>query len=230
MKSGSTWVSNIIGSHGKWKPIANKYKNPNWSNPSILPDNLDDLLSEKEYYNNNWYAKQHWRGKQKYSNLLNDKHIKIINIVRNLRDVLVSRYFHELRLGQTKAQSVNSFYFEHEGKTKMKEYLSYHAFWHGPSLEKQPWLCVYESLLLDFNTEAKGLFNFLGEPISEEEIERIKVINSFNNKAVTGKGEFYRKGIAGDWENHLSSELIADLETLMLDCNYPHQKLQASFQ
>ena len=111
----------------------------------------------------------------------------------------------------------------------MKGYIEYHRFWHDPTLKKQPYLCVYENLISDFDNEISGLFEFLAQPLSQQEINRIREKTSFKNKKKTGEGTFFRKGQIGDWVNHLSTEMTDDLESMMLTYHYPHQRLQHSF-
>lgn len=229
MKSGSTWIMQIVASHGKWAPIPDEYRNPKWFNPSICSTKYADFFNAREYPSNDWFCKQHWRGHEKFSKLLLDDQVKLLNIVRDLRDVVVSMYFHDHRLGNTSAENVQDFYFEDGGREKMRGYIEYHRFWHDPILERQPYLCVYENLISDFDHEIKKMFEFLGQPLSQDEVDRIREKTSFKNKKKTGEGTFYRKGQVGDWVNHLSTKLTDDLESMMLANHYPHQRLQHSF-
>jgi hypothetical protein len=229
MKSGSTWITQIIQMHGRWSPIPDHYRNQEWFNPSLAPERYSEFFGAREFAGQDWFCKQHWRSEGKYYELLRDENIRVINIVRDLRDVLVSRFYHDLRLGQASADNIAHYYFRENGRKKLQGYMEYHRFWHHPEIERQPFLSVFEYLITDFATELQRLFDYIGEPLSQSDIARIHRKTSFENKKVTGEGNFFRKGIIGDWRNHLTSELLEDIGHLMAVVNYPHRKLQASF-
>jgi len=228
MKSGSTWITQIVAAHGKWAPIPNEFRNSAWYNPSVDPDKYDEFFSAGGFETSDWFCKQHWRGEKKYYRLLEDPAVRVINIVRDLRDVLVSRYFHDVRLKDTTADNIHDYYYHDRGRSRLRGYIDYHRFWHGPDREKQPHLCVYENLQSDFAGEVRGLFEYLGQSLDQQQIERIQEETSFKNKKVTGEGEFFRKGIVGDWANHLTAEMLDDIEKLMVSSRYPHEAIQRS--
>jgi hypothetical protein len=198
MKSGSTWITQIVAAHGKWTPIPKDYRNEKWFNPSLPDGKFSEFFNAQEFVLNQWFCKQHWHHDEKFINLLYDNSVRIVNIVRDLRDVLVSRYFHDSRLGNTSVDNVPEYYFEDHGRARLRGYIEYHWFWHNSRREKQPYLCVFENLIADFGSEVHGLFEFLDQPLSQEEISRIQDKTSFKNKRVTGEGNFFRKGVVGD--------------------------------
>ena len=74
MKSGSTWLMNMVRVSGLFTAIDNSYTNPLWKNPSIAPEKLDLFFKEKKYRSSNLFCKQHWSGKKKYRDLLKEEH------------------------------------------------------------------------------------------------------------------------------------------------------------
>lgn len=229
MKSGSTWVTQIVEAHGRWAPIPQEFRNEKWFNPSICPEKYDAFFKQRAYASSDWFCKQHWAREDRFLKLLEDDDVAVVNIVRDLRDVIVSFYFHDQRIGRTEAQSFLDYYFT-DGRKKMTGYMTYHRFWHKPSRKVQPHLCIFENFKRDFFLEAQRLFRFLEQPVSDEELATIHEKTRFENKKVTGEGTFFRKGIVGDWVNHLNDEVLDDIQRLMAKTNYPHRALQLEFE
>jgi len=88
----------------------------------------------------------------------------------------------------------------------------------------------YEDLINDPHKEASRLFHYLKVDVSEELIKQC--VDKCTFEAMSGgrkSGEediesFYRKGIAGDWKNHLNEELLQAFNEkagrVLLDCGY----------
>ncbi len=221
MKSGSTWIVDIIKAHGMWNKIPDEYRNEKWTNASIDQDKYESFLEHCDYENHHFYCKQHWSTQDKYLQLLDDRNIKVINIYRDLRDVLVSRYFHDLRLRITNSQNVIDYFKNGKGDIKLKEYIDFHVFWHANETIAQPHICNYENLQIKFENEVRKLFKFLGVEISDAEVSRLKNVTAFSKRKSTGEGKFFRKGIIGDWKNHLTDEISHEIYNMALENNYP---------
>ena len=222
MKSGSTWLMEIVAAHGRWQPVPDEYRNQRWHNPSVDLDAVDRFFADKIYREQDVYCKQHWEKEQKYRDLLLDPDIKMINIVRDIRDVLVSRYFHDQRTGLVTADNIEDYYFADKGRIRLRKYMTYHVFWHGSGEGPEPYLCHYERLHSDFNDEAGGLFRYLGSPLTEEELNCISEKTAFENIPASGEGRFFRKGKAGDWINYVNDRMIEDIARLAEEFSYPH--------
>ena len=137
---------------------------------------------------------------------------RVLNIVRDLRDMIVSRYFHDVRTGFTDV-SMEDFFSSGMAQKRLKKYIDYHSFWH---LENKAicHLTAYESLLNDFDSECRRLLDYIDPQILAEKPELINFLQektAFKNQAATGAGEFFRKGVSGDWVNHLSDEMEAQV-------------------
>ncbi len=221
-KGGSTWLVQIVNGMKIFEKIPQKFQDANWVNPSIALDKLEDMLNSCNFKSNQFYCKQHWYGELKLKKLLNNPHIRMANIIRDIRDVLVSRYFHDLRIGQTTEHHIDRYYWD-KGRYNMKEYMDYHIFWHdGENSQVQPFLCSYERLHYDLNSQVSELVDYLeiASVVKDNDIDRIQEATSFCKKKSTGEGQFFRKGIVGDWQNHLSDSVVDDLKSLAVDTGY----------
>ncbi|MGB3534811.1 MAG: sulfotransferase domain-containing protein [Microcoleaceae cyanobacterium] len=221
-KGGSTWLVQIVNAMKVFDKIPQEFQDPKWSNPSIAIEKLNEILNSCDLKSNQFYCKQHWYGEQQFKELLKNPQLKMVNIIRDIRDVLVSRYFHDIRIGQTAENDIDQYYWN-KGRTNMKQYMDYHIFWHDQdTCEVQPFLCSYERLHDDFNSQVSELVNYLelASIIKDNDMNRIREDTSFSEKKLTGEGQFFRKGIVGDWQNHLSDAVVDDLKSLAVDTGY----------
>lgn len=224
VKSGSTWILQIVNASGLAAPIPPPYRDPTWKNPSIAPGILDAFLKEVDYATETFYCKQHWFGDTRYLELLQDDNIRILNNVRGVRDALVSRYFHERRLGHVRVDTVAGYYFS-EGRLEMEIYMAYHLFWLEAAAAGKTLVTRYEHLSRDFDGECMRIFNFLGMPLDRERLAAIKSRTSFLSLKSAGAGQFFRKGVVGDWENHLNRDVVHDLELMADNMGFPRELL-----
>jgi len=220
MKSGSTWLLHIVSAEGSLSRVDERYQHRGWRNPSIGNEAFSSFFGEAEYKKKDYFCKQHWYGSQKYKDLLVDDSVKVLNIKRDLRDVLVSWYFHDKRLGRTQTVNAKDWFFNGDGAKMMQRVVDYQSFWHG-NTEQQPFLCSYEGLHADFDGEVKKIFEFIERPVSEKQLATIKELTSFTSKEKVGDGSFFRKGEVGDWANHLDSEVVDALNQMAKNSKYP---------
>jgi hypothetical protein len=226
-KGGSTWLVLIVQAMKLFQRIADEYQDGQWSNSSICEERLANFIDRVDYQEQNYFCKQHWFNENKIAelDLLAIPNVKIVNIIRDIRDVLVSRYFHDLRLNATKADNIEDYYVA-IGKKNMQQYMQYHISWHSNRQALQPFLCSYERLHLNFAEQVQELVAYLGlsQLIGETEIAEIQEKTSFSSRQETGDGKFFRKGIVGDWQNYLSPAIIEDLHQMSLSSGYLETK------
>lgn len=219
-KSGSTWLMQIVQAMEIYRPIPNECSNEKWANPSIRDDAFEDFFASDIYRKDNFYCKQHWFDHEKYRKLTSDPHIRVLNISRDLRDVLVSRYFHDLRNGVTNAASVEDYFNNEKGDVRLRKYMEYQHFWHSRGVNA-PFVCRYEDLHSKFENEVERIAAFLGIELSNERIAYIKDKTAFSAQKETGEGKFFRKEIVGDWRNHIKDETVKKIAEMAVSTSYP---------
>ena len=107
------------------------------------------------------------------------------------------------------------------------------GFWKASLERPQKVLFIkYEDLKSDVLSQVKQLAEFLGFPFSEEEekqglIEEIAKLCSIENMKslkcnMDGRrsfgaphGSFFRKGVVGDWKNHLTPSMVERIKKIM---------------
>lgn len=226
-KGGSTWLVLIVQAMQLFHRIPEQYQDEKWINSSIKEELIGDFIEKIDYQNQNFFCKQHWinSNQVKAINVLENPNVKMVNIIRDIRDVLVSRYFHDLRLNLTKSENADDYYWK-EGRENMIKYMNYHTSWHAPGIGYQPFLCSYERLHRNFSGQMQELVGHLGleDQITLADIERIRQATSIDTRKEKGKGKFFRKGIVGDWQNHLSDSVVEDLHKTAIKENYIQTK------
>lgn len=220
-KSGSTWLVQIISACTDFKVVPSKFQNSDWSNPSISKKYGQRLNQYGFYLNEHYYCKQHWEEPWAYEVAKNPK-VLFLNIVRDIRDMMVSRYFHDIRKGSFSG-SIENYFEKGIAQRKLQKYINYHRFWHGNGQEAFCYLTSYEALSADFHNSVEHLFNRIGL-WSGEEIS--KLVNDayeasrFDKKEKIGDGQFFRKGQVGDFENHLQPWMIQEIYAVAKDSDY----------
>lgn len=144
---------------------------------------------------------------------------QFIHIVRDPRDVAVSRMGHNHRAGIEGALTAGS---KHNRMILEDAIAAWrrgvddvdHFAAHHPGRLHEVRYC---SLQDDPRTEVARLFAFLGAPATGELIDEIVAATSF--EALSGRkagqedlSSFFRKGVSGDWVNVLDAEAVATVE------------------
>ncbi len=165
--------------------------------------------------------------------LYNPNFGKMIAIMRDGRDVMVSAYYHFLFENDrnppysiAKHRAKVNFENYDDIQTNMPAFIQYmfegfaegrtHFNWSEGvnSYYDQPQVCIvkYEDLLKDAAHELERTISFLGKPkLPKAELQAIVEKYSFKKLAKRKQGEenkksFLRKGIAGDWKNNFTKE------------------------
>ncbi len=203
-KSGSTWITKIVQSLSTHKKIPSQYQNEKWKNPSLKDYYTNNILSLDFYKKDDYFCKQHWSSHPKYKLIARDENVRVLNIVRDLRDVCVSRYYHDVRLG--KFDGGLEVYFQ-TGKAKkiIVDYIKYHQFWHDGE-DSLCFLTSYEALHKDFLNQVDLLLQYIG--FVDASVRRQKAnfaleSTRFENKQQWGEGKFLRRGKMRDYVNYL---------------------------
>uniref|UniRef100_G1SDB0 Sulfotransferase n=1 Tax=Oryctolagus cuniculus TaxID=9986 RepID=G1SDB0_RABIT len=147
---------------------------------------------------------------------------KVIYLMRNPRDVLVSGYYFWNYVKFVENTKSLQEYFELflDGNVVFGSWFDHVHGWLSLRDQKNFLLLSYEELKQDTRSTIEKICHFLGEKLEPEEINLVLKNSSFQamkeNKMSNysllsevdliheGHGSFMRKGISGDWKNHFT--------------------------
>lgn len=215
-KSGSTWVTSIIKEliNYQEKDFPSKYQQPKRKNYINRYKILDFVRDNR--YSPIWVSKTHIYESRIISKLdsISDE-IRIVNIDRDLKDVVVSHYFH---LFNNKKINYNfEDYFNLWGKYKAKQVFDYSCAW---KRNKQSLNLQYEDLITEFDEVVEKISEFINVELTEELLLKLKQNTKIDNLRSNKKQNlheeewFFRKGESGDWKNYFNSNMIKDIERI----------------
>jgi len=216
-KSGSTWVTAIIKEIVRNKktrfPIA--FQNPkydNWINRFKISKFINSSYFSTE---NIWVSKTHIYQPNIMLDIIKcQENVKVINIERDIKDVIVSHFYH---LKNSKKINLNfEDYFELWGKYKAIQYLKYSISW------KEVDFCLkikYEDLKASTPETIKKIADYLGVKNIDvlkvqEETELKKLRGSSAQKGLNEDEWFYRKGVVGDWKNYFDEKMLKKISLI----------------
>ncbi|KAJ7986032.1 hypothetical protein DPEC_G00346610 [Dallia pectoralis] len=215
-KSGTTWMQGIVTAiENRGDPHLSKTV-PNWTRAPWL----------EQYYSPGVLEASHGHRiitthlpYQLLANALQDSKAKIIYVIRNPRDVVVSYYyFHKMANFLPDPNSFDEFLDEFlEGKVSYGSWFDHVKGWTSQAGVLANFFCIsYEEMWLDLQGCMKRISSFLECPLVDEELARSLKQCSFSsmrdNPMVNytqvpneimdhSKGHFMRKGKIGDWRN-----------------------------
>lgn len=213
-KSGSTWLFNILRFTLPWLRISPKYQNTKeWRGESIAESTLPLFLTEIDFHTKNYIIKSHYYNAETRDLLLKYDHVYIFNIKRDIRDVIVSAYYHYKREENLK-QTFEEYYWQ-SGHGLIRYLNDYHSMWAART--GKIYVSSYEGLLEDFSNEVRRIFYFLNYDLKSDKIESLKKRTTMNEfRKLWGEDSkpveecFFRKGIIGDWQSHFTPQIEAD--------------------
>lgn len=144
---------------------------------------------------------------------------KFIYIVRDIRDVIVSGWFFNLAIDSDRTlENFSSLhhYAVHIAQHWVQEVAEARKF--IDLHQSQATLIKYEDLWNSPETNARRLLQFIGVQDTNELVEFCLKSTDFSNlsggrnRGTENRGSFYRKGIIGDWKNHLEQETLLEIE------------------
>ncbi|XP_035141099.3 sulfotransferase 2A1 [Callithrix jacchus] len=216
-KSGTNWLIEIlclIHSKGdpKWVQSVSIWERSPW----VESDIGYKMLSEKEgprlissHLPNHLFPKSTFTSKA-----------KIIYLLRNPRDVLVSGYFFWKQMTFVKKPKSWEQYFEWfcQGHVIYGSWFDHIHGWMSMRGKENFLLLSYEELKKDTRRNVEKICQFLGKTLEPEELNLILKNSSFQamreNRmsnysllrvySVVDNPQLLRKGISGDWKNHLT--------------------------
>ena len=174
------------------------------------------MKNEKSNERNIWVSKSHIFQKEIIDEIMINQHnIKVINIDRDIKDVLVSHYHHLINAKKIRGDFKN--YFYKWGMYKAKQILDYRLAWKDYSCLK----LRYEDLLENNQETVKKIAKYLDVELSNDQFLTIKketkienLRENLSNKNLNEEKWFFRKGKKGDWENYFDKDMILKINSI----------------
>ncbi|XP_032071467.1 amine sulfotransferase-like [Thamnophis elegans] len=152
---------------------------------------------------------------------LRKRRAKIIYVLRNPKDVLVSSYhFHKISDKMETPKDFDTFFEKFlAGKVVCSSWLDHIEGWSAHKGDFNILFLSYEEMKKDLRSSVLKICNFLGREITEKEVDEVVYQATFDNMKVDSrvnytlmppeivdfsKGSFLRKGTVGDWKNHMT--------------------------
>lgn len=220
-KSGSTWLWNIVAQMVITEELPMKYTNKALSQKkerekSIDEHDLKEFLQCVDYKNNNYLSKNHYFNEATLKLIKSEENVKILGVRRDLRDVVTSYYYHQLRLERFNWDfekyywAVGRYFLFLNLQYRKRCYINHNNIY----------IVSYEGLKQNFKKECMDLGSFLGVSLNNEDIKKLEEKTSLQNLRKK-RGEekedkkFFRKGVVGDWKNHFNQEILDDYNNII---------------
>jgi hypothetical protein len=218
-KSGSTWLYNIADRLCKAEWPDRKYLTKSHKHPTIRPESLHEFLEQEDFVTRNVITKTHY-GQQRHRDLLLARpHTRVLDMNRNLYDVIVSTYYDSCRRDGFVGSFEDFYWFEGRG---LAEYLlKYHQLW-GDG-HPQVLVTTFEGLKTKFNVEVRRIAEFLQLSPTEEDLQALAESTKLDSLREQYKDDpnyadpkhpFFRKGEIGDWRNHFDERMLSDIAAI----------------
>ena len=223
-KSGSTWLFNILLATDRFSKVPEQYsKNFDW----LKPGQIKNFLESDTYRDTDYIAKGHYYNRRDRDTFLAYNNVYIFDIKRDIKDSLVSHYFHLLRQDKlseklTAPEKLKKGFLDYYwrlGRYKAQQLMIYHNAWDIDS--PKVYVSSFERLKNDFGNEVQKIGGFIGIELSLEEIAVLKEKTSIQTlQKVKGLDKlpehkrFYRKGLIGEWQSYFDERALADIENI----------------
>ncbi|XP_007954527.1 sulfotransferase 2A1-like [Orycteropus afer afer] len=217
-KSGSHWMFEILS-------LIHSKGDPRWVQSVAIWDRSPWLETEIGYENvkNQKYPRMyssHLPIQLAPKSFFNSK-AKVIYLMRNPRDILISGYYFYQVLKLVKSPESFEQYFELflQGNAPFGSWFDHIRGWLSMKGKENVFIISYEELHQDLKGSIERLSQFLGKKLSPEELNsvlkhisfQVMKDNKMSNLSIVpdevinhSKGGIMRKGITGDWKNHFT--------------------------
>lgn len=217
-KSGSTWLAAILWQIvGDAEPVPEAYRNRGARKGWLAERKIRPFLESGLHLERNYRSKGHIQSTRHRDLLLSHEGVVVFDITRDLRDAVVSHYYHFRR--QKGMDWDFRTYYRRVGRYKAHQIVRYHEVWDVPS--PQVYVSSFERLKTDFRAEVRRLAAVLGKELDDEAIEAIRQKTSLSSLARQWgqdsrppEERHFRKGGTGDWRDHFDEESLADIAAI----------------
>lgn len=222
-KNGSTWLMHLLDVTGKFERVPDDLQAKHWENSSVALDLLPRALMELPTSETMYLSKQHWA--EENAEFLAVKEIKLLDIIRDARDMVVSHYHHNVRINN-EILPINKFILK-KSESLIANYCVYHDYWNSTdNANAGSFLFTsYEYLTFDLVKAASEIYAFVGLTMDSATIEKLAKSTLFENKKKTGPAEFFCNGKIGPGEFFRKGKAFAFKEEIgkaeeqfILDC------------
>tara|TARA_B110000196_G_scaffold162836_1_gene139893 strand:+ start:358 stop:1146 length:789 start_codon:yes stop_codon:yes gene_type:complete len=229
-KSGSSWLHAIVVKTCKVKNIklssVPNYYNPDINSPTrVLEENISSFLQNEDIVEKNYITKAHYFKRSTLNRSYTDS-VKFIFIERDIKDAIVSHFYHFKRL---KDKNINfATYFNSIGIFKAYEMYLFNK--RCKQNFPHRFFFSFEGLKLDFSNSLNRLCKLLCvTELTNDEILSIKESTSFSKmKNIANEGyrtyypamgrdshKLFRKGNIGDWQEYFSDKQLKRINTVI---------------
>ncbi len=178
-----------------------------------LPTDLVDRFREALVV-----SKLHVHGSSHNARLLHEAEVPYVVLYRDLRDIAVSHYFYVRRTPwHPECEDYVDLDVEegllHFGRTLLPDFVDWMRSWRENRDSDQSIELRYEDLLANTVEEFRRVADHFGLDASPPTVDRIVAEHRFEamsngrSRGEQDEGSFVRKGVAGDWQNHFTSQV-----------------------
>ena len=225
-KSGSSWLHAILVELAIVKKlnlqkVPEKYTNDINSPTTIIESQIENFLLTEDFGLNNYLTKSHFFKKKtlrkKYS-----ANVKILFIERDMRDAIVSHYFHIINKYRYKLNF--SFYYFFIGRYKAFEISLFN--YRCKKFRGEENFFYFSDLISDFEITVREIALSLGiTEISDQELKQIKeqtTLDKLREELKKGNINYYptnrddnwrlfREGKVGSWRKYFKARHVKDI-------------------
>jgi hypothetical protein len=213
-KSGSTWLTLVTRQLGAYAEVPAQFKNESWKNNTIEPTQMVAFLQTAEVGTNDYLIKAHYKPEDEMRPLLlSTEGVKVLNVYRDPKDVVVSAFYHFKRIGNF--EGTFDEFFDRRGESLVRALTKYHLYWDNRGVEDTIFFTTYQKLHASFDDEVFRLGRFLGKTLTADEIRTVRANTQFSKLSggsVPEEKRFFRKGVMGDWQRHLNPDQAATVD------------------
>ncbi|XP_069393450.1 sulfotransferase family 2, cytosolic sulfotransferase 3 isoform X2 [Paralichthys olivaceus] len=228
-KSGTVWMQEILPlvlNGGDLTPIQTI---PNWDRVPWLEEKrlsivVDKLISPRALVTHFPYHLM--------PASFHTSKAKVIYVIRNPKDVLVSSYYFHQMAGFLEDPGTLDEFIEKflDGRVMFGKWTDHVKSWRHTELGDRIMYISYEEMVQDLPAALKRISGFVGKNLSEDIIQKIAENCTFESMKANNmsnfslipkqymdneKSPFFRKGVAGDWKKHLSTEQLARITSVI---------------